>query len=120
MVLAHALLENPTGAVCLPNAFIFILFRTLLRSLHQERLVTPFPSTASALFAKNMGGGGYTVLGLANIQTLRRATFVSPIECALPRFRVVTSLECAVPKTRFCKSFRMRSSKKTGGRWVSA
>src|SRR5215472_19179263 len=41
------------------NSFLFFQFRTLLRSLHQERFVTAFPSVPSALFAKSMGGGGY-------------------------------------------------------------
>src|SRR5215472_7174791 len=40
---------------------------------------------------------------------------VSPLECAVPRFRLLTPLECAVTKTRVCKSFRMRSSEKRWG-----
>ena|SRR5215831_10432352 len=41
---------------------------------------------------------------------------LSPLQCAVPRFRLLTPLECAVTKTRSRKSFRMRSSKKSGGR----
>jgi len=44
-----------------------------------------------------------------------RITSVSPLECAVTRFRVLSPLECAVPKTPSCKSFRMRSSKKRWG-----
>src|SRR5215467_4733297 len=40
---------------------------------------------------------------------------VSPLECAVPRFRLLTPLECAVTKTRSPKSFRMRSSEKKWG-----
>jgi hypothetical protein len=41
---------------------------------------------------------------------------LTPLECAVPRFRVVSSLECADPKMPRCNSFRMRSYKKSGGR----
>ena len=46
----------------------------------------------------------------------RLSTDLSPLECAVPRFRAVTPLECAVTKRPACKSFRMRSyEKKWGG-----
>ena len=40
---------------------------------------------------------------------------LSPLKCAVPRFRAVTPLECAVTKWGSCKSFRMRSSEKRPG-----
>src|SRR5216684_8134773 len=40
---------------------------------------------------------------------------LSPLECAVPQIAPITPLECAVPKTRHLKSFRMRSSEKSGG-----
>lgn len=40
---------------------------------------------------------------------------LSGLECALPRFPPLTPLKCAVTKTPSCKSFRMRSYKKTRG-----
>jgi len=45
----------------------------------------------------------------------RLSTDLSPLECAVPRFRAVTPLECAVTKTRLRKSFRMRSYEKRRG-----
>ena len=45
----------------------------------------------------------------------RLSTDLSPLECAVPRFRAVTPLECAVTKRPACKSFRMRSYEKSGG-----
>src|SRR5438094_6064369 len=56
-----------------------------------------------------------------NLHTFKRSTFkrsVTPLECAVPRFRALSALECAVTKTRPRKSFRMRSSEKRwGGRY---
>ena len=40
---------------------------------------------------------------------------LSPLQCAVTRFRAVTPLECALMKTAPRKSFRMRSSKKSQG-----
>src|SRR5215467_15236091 len=47
--------------------------------------------------------------------TSRNQLPLSPLECAVPRFRPVTPLECAVTKIRSGKSFRMRSSEKRWG-----
>src|SRR5215472_12646399 len=90
------LLLFPTSHYQLPtNHSIFNYFRTLCFT---------------------MGRGGRSL----NVQTFQLATFqrsLSPLECAVPRFRLLTPLECAVTKTRSPKSFRMRSSeKKWGGR----
>jgi hypothetical protein len=41
---------------------------------------------------------------------------LSHLECAVPQIAPITPLKCAVPKTRHLKSFRMRSSEKSGGR----
>src|SRR6266852_3604351 len=41
---------------------------------------------------------------------------LTPLECADPQIAPITPLECAVPKTQHLKSFRMRSSVKSGGR----
>src|SRR6266851_5714791 len=40
---------------------------------------------------------------------------LSLLECADPQNAPITPLECAVPKTQHLKSFRMRSSEKSGG-----
>lgn len=47
-----------------------------------------------------------------------RPTEVSPLECALPEKCFLTPLESALPKSLDLKSFRMNTSKKTGGRGV--
>ena len=40
---------------------------------------------------------------------------LTPLKCAVPRFRSLTPLECAVTKRRSRNSFRMRSSEKRWG-----
>src|SRR5215467_2293235 len=106
------LLLFPTSHYQLPtNHSIFNYFRTLCQ---QQTPATPFPPTTSALFASQWGVGGRSL----NVQTFQLATFqrsLSPLECAVPRFRLLTPLECAVTKTRSPKSFRMRSSEKKWG-----
>src|SRR5260370_9260769 len=52
-------------------------------------------------------------LSTVNLQPLHP---LSLLECADPQNAPITPLECAVPKTRHLKSFRMRSSEKSGGR----
>src|SRR6266478_1151807 len=51
-------------------------------------------------------------LSTVNLQPLYP---LSLLECADPQNAPITPLECAVPKTRHLKSFRMRSSEKSGG-----
>src|SRR5215467_10333474 len=40
---------------------------------------------------------------------------LTPLECAVTQNTTLSALECALTKTLPCKSFRMRSYKKTGG-----
>ena len=56
-------------------------------------------------------------VGTVNLRALRGEIFlpVNPLECAVPRNAPITPLECAVPKMRPRNSFRLRTSKKTGG-----
>src|SRR5229473_4891379 len=51
-------------------------------------------------------------LSTVNLQPLYP---LSLLECADPQNAPITPLECAVPKTQHLKSFRMRSSEKSGG-----
>src|SRR5712692_8085603 len=51
-------------------------------------------------------------LSTVNLQPLHP---LSLLECADPQNAPITPLECAVPKTQHLKSFRMRSSEKSGG-----
>ncbi len=54
----------------------------------------------------------------SNLRTFKRSTFkrsLTPLECAVPRFRALSPLECAVTKMPPRNPFRMRSYKKRWG-----
>jgi hypothetical protein len=57
MLARRAVPPTPQKGVCLSNVFLFIHLRTLCTPW---RFATPFPSTTSALFSMQWGGGGYT------------------------------------------------------------
>src|SRR5713226_6564704 len=80
----------------------------------------PHPLTLFAsIFYKNIGWqGAPPIPAVSDLQTSQRNNGISlsPLECAVPKNAPITPLECAVPKTMDLKSFRMRSSEKSGGR----
>src|SRR6266478_744472 len=79
----------------------------------------PHPLTLFAsIFYKNIGWqGAPPIPAVSDLQTSQRNNGISlsPLECAVPKNASITPLECAVPKTMDLKSFRMRSSEKSGG-----
>src|SRR6266852_3235034 len=79
----------------------------------------PHPLTLFAsIFYKNVGGqGAPPIRAGSDPQTSQRNNGISlsPLDCAVPKNAPITPLECAVPKIRRFKSFRMRSSEKSGG-----
>src|SRR5258708_18684100 len=80
----------------------------------------PHPLTpVASIFYKNIGWqGARPIRAGSDPQTSQRNNGISlsPLECADPKNASITPLECAVPKTMDLKSFRMRSSEKSGGR----
>ena len=53
--------------------------------------------------------------GIAELSDVKLSVGLSPLECAVPRFRALSALECAVTRTPSCNSFRMRSYRKRWG-----
>src|SRR5215469_5957095 len=74
---------------------------------HQRRVTAHQSHAALSLFA-----GGWVAIFQFRLSSFQS---ISPLECALPRFRVLSLLECAVIKTHSRKPFRMRTSEKKGG-----
>src|SRR5713101_8475517 len=79
----------------------------------------PHPLTpVASIFYKNIGWqGAPPIRAGSDPQTSQRNNGISlsPLDCAVPKNAPITPLECAVPKIRRFKSFRMRSSEKSGG-----
>src|SRR5215471_10238205 len=69
---------------------------------HQRRVTAHQSHAALSLFA-----GGWVAIFQFRFSSFQS---ISPLECALPRFRVLSLLECAVIKTHSRKPFRMRTS----------
>src|SRR6266849_11200598 len=79
----------------------------------------PHPlNPVTSIFYKNIRGqGAPPIRAGSDFQASQRSIDISlsPLECADPKNASITPLECAVPKTMDLKSFRMRSSEKSGG-----
>src|SRR5690242_8724970 len=104
--------------------------RSLLPHKMNTFPLSPFFSFSSALFCPtehsqplfhhrlahsfpfNGGGGG---VSFPCPERGEGSTPATPLECAVPQFRVLTLLECAVEKMPSRKSFRMRRSEKRWG-----
>jgi hypothetical protein len=110
---SHPAVLSPSIAWSLSNAFLFMDFRTLCP---ERSVATPLQSTVCTLFpVQRRGRGSHSS---PNFQTFQRVTFkrpLTPLECAVPRFRALSPLECADPKMPRCNPFRMRSYKKRWG-----
>src|SRR5713226_5868835 len=89
------------------NSFIFKRFRTLCQKPPGvgggDILLTSHPSPRRAQLSTD------------HSPLISGRFLLSLLECADPKITHITPLECAVPKTRHLKSFRMRSSGKSGG-----
>ncbi len=99
--------RSNVSTIFTPNSFALNLF------------ADPHPlNPVTSIFYKNIRGQGAPPIPAgSDFQASQRSIDISlsPLECADPKNASITPLECAVPKTMDLKSFRMRSSEKSGG-----
>ena len=89
-------------------------FHSLPHSFAQSRHCNPFLTNHLGTLSRAIGGGARLKSTFCVLPFL-----LSPLECAVPRSRMLSALECAVTRTRSCNSFRMRSSEKRWGVWAA-